>query len=96
LDLRKEGEPVRNLDGNVRDEDTNLEGAGSLERGQPTFRFFETLEYREQNLRWDYPEVPERRAERTPGGGSRRKPGEAEGNGGVTQEARKGQGCVWP
>jgi hypothetical protein len=40
--------------------------------------------------------VPERRAERTPGGGSRRKPGEAEGNGGVTQEARKGQGCVWP
>jgi hypothetical protein len=83
-------------DGNVREEDANLEGAGSLERGQPTFRFFETLEYREQNLRWDYPEVPERRAERTPGGGSRRKPGEAEGNGGVTQEARKGQGCVWP
>jgi hypothetical protein len=80
----------------VRDEDTNLGGAGNLERGEPTFRFFETLEYREQNLRWDYPEVPERRAERTPGSRRWRKPEGAEGNGGVTHEARKGEGCVWP
>jgi len=36
-------------DGNVREEDANLEGAGSLERGQPTFQLFETLKHREQD-----------------------------------------------
>jgi hypothetical protein len=72
------------------DEDVNLVGAGNLERGEPTFRFFETLEYREQNLRWDYPEVPERRAERTPGNARWRKPLETQGNDGV--DARSPQG----
>jgi len=49
------------------DEDENLGGAGSLERGQPNSRFFETLEYRVTNPEGDLPEVPERR----PIGGAR-------------------------
>jgi hypothetical protein len=45
----------------MSDEDENLGGAGSLERGQPISRFFETLEYRGTNPEGDIPEVPERR-----------------------------------
>jgi hypothetical protein len=33
----------------LREEDKDLEGAGSLGRGEPTSPFFETLEYRDQN-----------------------------------------------
>ena len=32
-----------------KDEDENLVGAGSLGRGKPTYRFFDTLEYRVGN-----------------------------------------------
>jgi hypothetical protein len=32
-----------------RDEDENLVGAGSLGRGEPTYQFFDTLEYRVGN-----------------------------------------------
>jgi len=61
------GQPVRNSSkdpGNRedrRDEDEDLEGAGSLERGQPSSRFFETLEYRVTNPEGGLPEVPGRR-----------------------------------
>jgi hypothetical protein len=51
----------RSIPRRTADEDENLVGAGSLVRGQPISRFFETLEYRVTNPEGDLPEVPGRR-----------------------------------
>ena len=53
---RRRGQPER-----TADEDENLGGAGSLERGKPILRFFDTQEQREPTRKRDCPELQVRR-----------------------------------
>jgi hypothetical protein len=79
------------------DEEKNLGGAGSLERGKPISRFFETLEYRGTNPEGDIPEVPERRPNGgVPTAGASRRPGQgSRGRRGGPRRRAKG-GCGGP